>query len=221
MKSRIASSPPAPSSALALLLAVALLAGAALPSPASVIVEFVGASGPGLWSMSFNNLGTPSPGNDDCVGESPNWISVNQKAYNALDYIDMVFRVEEFGVPATEYIFTEGVHNGTGVTWTDYHMELGFGVGAGFVTSPAGDGLDFDAPDYNSPFFFVPFASVTVGEDTIDCIDGFVPDGGFNVWAFSLDIPNGNYEFTIRQWPTTDAVPTDPTGWSYLKSLFR
>jgi hypothetical protein len=206
---------------LPILLAAALLCGSLGPASASVIVEFVGASGPGLASMSFNNLGTPAAGNDDFVGESPNWLSVNQKAYDQLDYIDMVFRVEDFGVPATEYIFTEGVHNGTGQTWTDYHMELGFGVGAGFVVSPPGDGLDFDAPDYNSPFFFVPFGTVTVGEDTIDCVDGFVPDGSFNVWAFTIDVPEGNYEFTIRQWPTTDAVPVDPTGWSHLKAMFN
>jgi len=31
-------------------------------------------------------------------------------------------------------------------------MELGFGTGAGFTPSPAGDGLDFGAPVYAPTF---------------------------------------------------------------------
>jgi hypothetical protein len=38
------------------------------------------------------------------------------------------------------------------------------------VGKSPGDGLDFYAPDYNSPFFFLPFTSVTVAEDTIDAV---------------------------------------------------
>ncbi len=203
------------------LLVVALLCGFGSGALASVVTAFGGASGPGLDSMSFNNLGTPNPGNDDVVGESPNWISVNQKAYNSVDYIDMVFIVEEFGVPTTEYIMTEGVHNGTLEEWTDYHLELGFGTGADFVVSPPGDGLDFDAPDYNSPFVFLPFTTVTVNEDTIDAVDGFVPPGNFHVFGFTIDVPNGITEFTVRQWPTIEPVATWSSAWSQVKALFQ
>ena len=37
--------------------------------------------------------------------------------------------------------------NNTGQTWTDFHLELGFGVGAEFVRSSLSDLLDFDTPD--------------------------------------------------------------------------
>ncbi|MBU1073473.1 hypothetical protein KKG45_09530, partial [bacterium] len=125
---------------------ILFLIAAVLCSPgdsarASVIIAFDGASGPGLDSMSFNSVVTPNIGNDDVVGASPNWISINQKAFAVVDYIDMVFSVEDFGVPATEYILTEGVFNGTAEDWIGYQVVLGFGTGAGFVQSTLGDGL--------------------------------------------------------------------------------
>ncbi|MFH1845063.1 MAG: hypothetical protein ABIF77_17890, partial [bacterium] len=108
----------------------------------------------------------------------------NQKAYDNVDYIDMVFFVEDLGIPTTEYILSEGFNNGTGVGWTDYHVELGFGTGGAFVASTTGDGLDFDAPDQNSPYVFAPFTTVTINEDTIDAVDGIVAPGGFYTFVF-------------------------------------
>lgn len=112
------------------------------------------------------------------------------------------------------------MHNGTGVDWTDYHVELGFGTGAGFVISPPGDGLDFDAPDVDSPMQFSPFTTVVIGEDTIDAFDGIVPIGGFNVFEFSIDVPNGITEFTVRQYPTTAPVPVKAATWGRIKALY-
>ncbi len=203
-----------------ILLAVAFLV---LPSTAIAqeVVAFGGASGPGLASMSFNNLGTPSVGNDDVAGASDNWIAVNQKAYCCVGYIDMVFIVDDVGVPTTEYILTEGVHNGTGVPWTDYHVELGFGTGTGFNPSIPGDGLDFDAPDQNSPYSFGPFTTLTITEDTIDAVDGVMPSGMFQNFAFPIDVPPGITEFTVRQYPTTAPTATESATWGRVKSLYR
>lgn len=176
----------------------------ALPtaSGAAFVDAFVGASGPGLDTMSFNNLGTPTPFDDNVVGSSLNFIRVNQKAYDQVDFIDMVFTVIDDGIGTTEYNFLEGVFNGTGIPWTDYHLELGFGTGAGFVISPSGDGLDFDSPDFDSPTAFAPFTSVTFGEDTIDAIGGVFVSGGFHEFEFNIDVPDGISEFTVRQYPT-------------------
>jgi hypothetical protein len=118
-------------------------------------------------------------------------------------------------------VLSEGVHNGTGIDWTDYHLELGFGTGAGFVISPPGDGLDFDAPDLDSPYVFAPFTSVTVGEDTLDAVGGSFPNGTFMVLSFPIDVPAGINEFTVRQWPTIDTVPNDVSTWGGVKALFR
>lgn len=188
---------------------------------ASVITAFGGASGPGLDSMSFNNLGTPAIGNDDVVGASPNWVSINQKAFNATDYIDLVFIVEDFGVPTTEYIFNEGVFNGTLDNWIGYQLMLGFGTGAAFVQSTLGDGLDFDAPDYNSPFDFTPLPTLSLGEDVINAVDGLFTVGAFHTFTFALDVPNGITEFTIRQTPREEPVAASSSTWSKVKALFR
>lgn len=202
---------------LSLALATTLFA---LPAAAQVVSSFDGASGPGLASMSFNNIYTPSPGNDDVAGASDNWMAVHQKDYDVVDYIDMVFSVDDVGMPTSEYIFTEGVNNGTGVNWTDYHLELGFGVGGDFVISPPGDGLDFDAPDENSPYDFPPFATVVVGEDTIDCYDGIVAPGGFYNFGFPIDVPSTISTFTIRQWPTISPVATEASSFGRVKALY-
>jgi hypothetical protein len=215
--------PPLPQTVMRLsgLLLIALaVAVSATPASAQIVVAFGGASGPGLASMSFNNLGTPTPGNDDVAGDSPNWIAVNQKAFGSVGYIDMVFIVDDAGIPTTEYVLTEGVHNGTGIDWTDYHLELGFGTGAGFVPSGPGDGLDFDSPDMNSTYDFAPFGSPTVGEDTIDAVGGPFPNGSFHVITFPIDVPGGITEFTIRQYPTIAPVPTLPITWGRIKSLY-
>lgn len=184
------------------------------------VSAFGGASGPGLWSMSFNNLGTVAVANDDAIGASPNWISVNQKAYSSVNYIDMVFLVDDIGTPTIEYQLSEGVSNDTGIDWTDYHIELGFGVGAGFVPSAPGDGLDFDWPDLSSPYSFGPFGTVTVNEDAIDAVGGVLPAGAFVVMAFPIDVPAGISEFTVRQWPTIAPIPVEHGSWSQIKSLY-
>lgn len=204
-------------SALFALVALVLIAPA---SEASIITMFGGASGPGLASMSFNEVVTTAIGNDDVVGASPNYVSINQKAFGAVDYIDMVFVVEDIGVPSTEYAFTEGVSNGTGTDWIGYQILLGFGTGASFVESSLGDGLDFDAPDFNSPIDFTPFATVTLGEDVYNAVDGLFSSGAFHVFSFSVDVPIGITEFTLRQIPREASVATSTSTWSQVKALY-
>jgi len=175
------------------------------------------ASGPGLVSMSYNDTFNVSTGNDNVVGSSPNRLEINQKAFGPtgfVDAIDIVFTVIDTGTgDVTEYEHREGVDNGTGSDWTDYHVTLGFGTGASFVQSSPGDGLDFDAPDEDSLYDFGPFTSLTIGEDTIDAVGGVVPDGSFVNFRFPIDVPDGITEFTLRQLPTTDAIVPEPKAW--------
>ncbi len=209
-------------SAAALLFAAAIMCASAAPALASVITAFGGASGPGLGSMSFNNLGTPAVGNDNVVGASPNWISINQKAFGAVDYIDMVFTVEDFGVPSTEYILTEGVANGTGTDWIGYQVVLGFGTGAGFTQSSLGDGLGFDNPEFDSPLDFSPFdMQLPLNEDVHNAVLDVFVDGAFHVFTFTIDVPNTISEFTIRQAPRTNPVADESVTWSEVKTLYR
>ena len=161
---------------------------------------------------SVAGIGIPPPAdinNDNVVGTSPNSIMVLQKDYTAIGPVDLVFDVIDTG-GTVEYEFTEGVFNNTGLDWSGYHIELGFGTGAGFVKSGAGDGLDFDAPDYDSPVSFDPggsfFPSVTITEDDLIAGGGIMPDFAYaGNFIFHVDVPDGITEFTLRQSPI--AVP--------------
>jgi hypothetical protein len=147
--------------------------------------------------------------NDNNVGISPNEFMVLQKHYTGIGPVDLVFDVVDTG-GTVEYAFYEGVQNSTGLDWSGYHIELGFGFGAGFVKSGSGDGLDFDAPDYDSPVDFNPglsfFPSTTVTEDDIIAFGGIMPDTAYaGNFIFHVDVPDGITEFTVRQTPI--AIP--------------
>ena len=173
---------------------------------------------------SVAGIGIPPPvdvNNDNVEGTSPNSIMVLQKDYTAIGPVDLVFDVIDTG-GTVEYEFTEGVFNNTGLDWSGYHIELGFGIGAGFVKSGSGDGLDFDAPDYDSPVDFTAggpfFPSVTVTEDDL-IADGFMPDFAYaGNFIFHVDVPDGITEFTLRQSPI--AVPEPSAAGLVLIGLF-
>lgn len=167
----------------------------------------------GVASVALDPVAPPVDiNNDDVAGPSPNEILVTQKHYVGIGPVDIEFLVTDSG-GVTEYAISEGVHNGTGMDWTDYHVQLGFGMGDDFTPSPAGDGLDFDdGLGATSPFSMAPFTSITVGEDNIDAIGGVVPDATFVFpFVFHIDVPDGIERFTMRQYPTTDPIP-EPTG---------
>ena len=151
--------------------------------------------------------------NDNVIGPSSNTIFVLQKDYTAIGPVDLVFDVINTG-GVTEYAVIEGVQNNTGLDWGSYHVELGFGNGAGFVKSASGDGLDFDSPDFDSTFDFNPspgfFLTPNVTEDDIIATGGVMPDFSYaGNFVFHVDVPDGITSFTIRQSPI--AVPEPAT----------
>jgi hypothetical protein len=160
----------------------------------------------GVASVAGISISPPSsPNNHDVVGPSPNNIYIAQKDYVGIGPVDLVFDTLDTG-GITEYLVTEGVFNHTGVNWGSYHIELGFGHGTSFVPSAPGDGLDFDAPNFNSPFFFDPspgfFPMATVTEDNILAFGGVMPDLSYaGNFLFTVDVPDGITSFTIRQSP--------------------
>lgn len=183
----------------------------------------------GIASVALEPIPTlVTPGNDDVAGDSPNSVIVYQKDYTAIGPVDIVFTVDELLDPigaVTEYIIIEGVQNGTGLDWSAYHMELGFGVGAGFVKSTSGDGLDFDAPTFNSTFDFSPggffFDDVLVTEDDVYADNGSHLDGAYaGNYIIHIDVPDGITEFTLRQSPIAAPVPIPAAGGLFLAAMF-
>ena len=194
------------------LVALAISLSSARVSIAGQIVNFT--PWPGIASYAATPVVLPvAPNNDNASGNSPNVFFVTQKAYNAVGPQDTTFDVTNTG-GTTEYTFLEGVSNGTGLPWVGYHIELGFNHGASFTKSTPGDGLDFDFPDYDSPlvfnpgpFFYFPTAAHTT-EDDIVAGGGVMPNGGFaGNFQFSVDVPDGIAQFTIRQSPIAAPEP--------------
>ena len=160
----------------------------------------------GVASVAGEVVNPPSaPNNDNVIGPSSNEIFVLQKDYFAIGPVDLVFDVVNSG-GVTEYAVIEGVQNNTGLDWSGYHVELGFGNGAGFVKSGSDDGLDFDAPDFDSTFFFDPspgfFPGVAVTVDDVIASGGVMPDFSYaGNFVFHVDVPDDIASFTIRQSP--------------------
>jgi hypothetical protein len=157
-----------------------------------------------------------APNNDNVSGPSPspNQFIVDQKNYIAVAPVDITFDVTNTG-GTTEYAFKEGVQNNTGLPWVSYHIELGFGFGASFNHSPAGDGLDFDAPGFDSPTDFSAggFPTHVDTEDDIFASGGVMPSPSFaGFFHFNIDVPDGITQFTLRQTPVPLGVPEPVTG---------
>ncbi len=166
----------------------------------------------GVASVAGTTFSPPvSPNNDDVVGTSDNEVWVTQKNYMSIGPVDLVFDVRDTG-GVTEYLVIEGVFNATGLDWTGYHLELGYGVGDAFVKSTSGDGLDFDAPDFNSEMSFNPFPgffpTVSATEHDIIASGGVMPTFMFaGYFRFHIDVPDGITSFTLRQTPISVPEP--------------
>ena len=188
---------------------IACLLFASLPyaeSHAGIIDGFLGWSS-GVASVAFDGISNPDPNNDNVVGPSDNRVRITQKDYTGVGPVDVMFSVRDSdGV--TEYVLEEGVFNNTGMDWDCYTLQLGFGEGSDFVLSDPGDGLDFDAPDFDSPQSIPPFTTVTVTEDEINATGGLLVDFMFSApLLISIDVPDGIDSFTIRQLPKVNSIP--------------
>jgi hypothetical protein len=163
-------------------------------------------TGPGLGTVNIPVIFTANLNNDNQTGGGPedNNITVPIKKFENLGYIDIVFNVSNSG-GITEYQVAETVDNDTGIPWSEFTMQLGFGFGSSFVSSLPLDGLDFDAPSYDSFPTSGAFSTITpVTEDLLHFTNG-LHSTGFQPYSFRIDVPDGISQFTLRQVPV--AVP--------------
>jgi len=170
-------------------------------------------TGPGMGFVSVPVVFTPNPNNDNQIGGdllTDNNIIVPIKRFDNLGYIDIVFQVLPSlttGV-ATEYKVFESVDNNTLTNWSSYTMELGFGFGANFLPSAPGDGLGFDAPNYDTPPVSSAFSNVAKSEDVLVFSNG-THGTGSEIYQFRIDVPNLSVvsetgTFTLRQIPVPE-----------------
>ena len=165
-------------------------------------------TGPGMGTVSVPVILTLNPNNGIFAGGGPldNNITIPVKRFDKTDIIDIVFQV----VPTngvTQYKVVEAISNNTTSNWSSYIMELGFGTGAGFIPSPAGDGLDFGAPLYAPPLASSAFSTVVPTEDLLLFTNGIHQVTGLENYQFRIDVPRfvwcwcSSTTFTLRQIP--------------------
>lgn len=162
-------------------------------------------TGPGLGSVFIPAIVHLADNNDNQTGggSDDNNITVQVKRFDNPGYIDIEFHVADTG-GVSEYSLVEFVDNNILpiVNWTQFHMYLGFGVGADFVISPSGDDLDFDYNDFDLPPTSNAFSQVVMGEDQLVFYNG-LHGSGAQQYTFRIDVPDGlpNGRFTLRQVP--------------------
>lgn len=172
------------------------------------------ASGPGLGFATVAAVVTVQANNDNVP--SPNALDSNiivpLKRFDFPDYIDIQFTVAASD-SVTEYQVSEFVDNNTGLPWSSYRMQLGFGTGANFVLSPLNDGLDFDFPNYDTPPTSGAFPTVLTPDEDQLVFTGGIHGGGAQLYTFRVDVPNlvGRISptFTLRQIPIVVPEPTN------------
>ena len=210
---------------LSLAVAVVLLWGTLAPARAATITSVSAFALPGFSTGTLGPVGnTPAPNNDNAATASPNTIPYTI-FYNAqgVGLTDVEYVMADSG-GTTEYLITQTLINNTGQTWTDFHFELGFGVGAAFVRSVALDLLDFDTPEGDPAPASSVFALLDHQADTLDWAGGMVPSIGVVAFSFSLDVPDnlqsfhpdGLSRFTLRQIQT---VVPEPSSLSLLAGV--
>jgi hypothetical protein len=150
---------------------------------------------------------TQVPNNNPSTTSS-NFASIQKTFTSRTTPIDIVFNVNN-SQGITEYLLAEGPFNGTGVAWNDYHIQLGFGTGAGFTLANPAFGLQFD----NTPApTSVNFSSTNLAAEKLDFSNGLVPAGSGASLTFTIDVPDsataGSYQFTLRQFPSLVPEPS-------------
>lgn len=156
--------------------------------------------------------------NDEIAGPNPNGIGINL-VVNGMGFIDKRLLLGPPTGGVTEYAVTENILNGTNITFTDFHLELGWLMNNMYLASAAGDGLDFDwgvlpiGPSNTPPPSSTALLTVVnnINEDMLDYYsshagDVVLPGGSFTLF-YSVDLPDPPPNAThlvIRQWATPE-----------------
>jgi hypothetical protein len=164
------------------------------------------------------DVSTPAPNNDNVITASANQITFAAgyvgSTFGSLAPLDVVF-IDHGSMGSTEYFFSDTVTNNSGVNWSAFKLQIGFGYDADFVAPnpaivpPTPIAPDFDADDRSPSPTAPPFTTLfspTLYE--LDWSGALFPGGSSQTFTFSIDTPDGSYSgFTIRQLPVPVPEP--------------
>jgi hypothetical protein len=102
--------------------------------------------------------------------------------------------------------------------WSGFRFELGFGLGANFVLSQPGDGLQFDTLAGLSTGTSSRFSVVVDQTDVLEWGNGSAPRISSTAFTFAIDVPDGLAgvnpgglnRFTLRQSPILEGAVPEP-----------
>lgn len=159
------------------------------------------------------------------------------KNFTTLGPIDIPFTVTPSGsAPASSQTFSERVVNRTGVSWFDFHVEVGIGTGENFRRSNFSSNVQFGSVigtanecssatstdfgvDVGPSCGLTPFTTkrsntaldFVTKSPNITVPDASAVENGHQInLFFVIDVPNSAQSFTLRQIPTTDGKILPP-----------
>lgn len=198
--------------------AACVLIGVSVVDARAAILSSVNQVVPPNTTGSISGLAVALAQNNDEAGASnPNLVTY-APFYNRPGIGDLEFILTN-SLGTTEYRFVNNLANISGVTWNNFRFELGFGTGANFVRSGAGDLLDFDIESADPAPSSNRFTTITRSSDVIDFTGGSPLGIGMVQMTFAIDVPDdlqkvnpyGVNTFTLRVSPNgVTAAPTVP-----------
>lgn len=144
----------------------------------------------------------PSPDNDNIVGESDNFVTLDLEVFS-LTRDDLIF-TPVFTPGTTEYLATAFLRNSTGVAWQSFNLQIGTGSFDGttdtFVPQTDNDITltNYDWPDVDSPFDSPTWSVVDVDGHVVNYSNGIVNPGESAIVRFTVDVPTNQTEMTFR-----------------------
>ena len=197
-------------------LAALTLAWGGSAAQAGIITGQSAHMGPGLGDVINVVVVTPTPNNDNFSGPfgSTNRVTVEQKRFDNVGFIDLRFNVQNSGggttAGMTEYFFDEFITNNTNAPWVGFQFALGTGTLGNFVPSSNTDFLDFDVGGVGSEDATLhkdptptstPFLTLNHGANTLGWSNGVLLPGQTGRFTFSVDVPDNITAFTVRETP--------------------
>lgn len=201
-----------------LLAAACVLVGVGVVDVRAAILSTVNQLAPPNTTGSISGLAVAlAPNNDEAGASNPNLVTY-APFFNRPGITDLEFLLTN-SLGTTEYRFVNNLANISGVTWNNFRFELGFGTGANFVRSGAGDLLDFDVESFNPAPSSNRFTTIDAQSDVIDFTGGSPLAIGLVQMTFAVDVPDdlqkvnpyGENRFTLRVSPNgVTAAPAVP-----------
>ncbi len=159
-----------------------------------------------------SNFSVPPLAAGSSVSISNAFLTTNENfTFTQVAIVDIGYIISNSGGTNT-YAYTGNMTNNTGTPWTDFHFQLGTGLGNNFVpfTGATNQGIDFLTSPIPTSSVFTSLGQVT---DALSWSGGLVPDSSGVDFTFSFTVPDGvdpGGPFALRTFPTVAAVP-EPT----------